>query len=266
VKMKLAVSQMAWNPSDNENIFAYLADLGFSGIEILPTIMVGEEPYEKKDLALKFKKQLWQNYRLKISSMQSLLYGRTENLFGEKDERKKILAYLKKAILFAETIECPNLVFGSPKARLLGEPTAEKLKYAHNFFKELGDFAALHGTCFSLEANAAIYGGDYVLTTREALNVIKEVFSLGFRLNFDLGTLIVNEENLEMLRENLDLVNHIHISEPFLAEIKKREIHKEMAQLLKELHYDKYVSLEMKNLGNMQQTKKNILYVNEIFG
>ncbi|MDR0614481.1 MAG: sugar phosphate isomerase/epimerase [Lactobacillales bacterium] len=263
--MKLSISQMGWDPADNDEVFTYLKDQDFQGIEMLPTMTIGSSPYALLDEAATFQQRLLRKYSLEIASMQSLIYGRCENLFGTDEERKTLLNYLKKAILFAEKIHCPNLVFGSPKNRLMGEKTNPKEKNAVQFFKELGDFAYEHKTRFSLEANPVIYGGDYVLTTKQALEVIKNVNSPGFCLNFDVGTVIANDESLDLLRENIDWLNHIHISEPFLEKIRPRSLHQILANLLHELNYQKYISIEMKNLGNFEETKKVIAYIKNIF-
>jgi sugar phosphate isomerase/epimerase len=263
--MKLSISQMGWDPADNDKVFAYLKDQGFQGLEVLPAMTIGSNPYDLLDEAAAFQQRLAGKYSLEIASMQSLIYGRCENLFGTDEERKELLNYLKKAILFAEKIHCLNLVFGSPRNRLMGEKTNSKEKQAVQFFKELGNFAYEHKTIFSLEANPAIYGGDYVLTTQQALEVIKSVNSPGFCLNFDVGTVIANDESLDLLRENIDWINHIHISEPFLEKIQPRSLHQELANLLHKLNYQKYISIEMKKLGNFKETKEVIIYIKNIF-
>ena len=42
--------------------------------------------------------------------MQSVLYGRTENLFGTHKERLFLLEYRKQAVCFAASAGCRNLV------------------------------------------------------------------------------------------------------------------------------------------------------------
>ncbi|MDR1012673.1 MAG: sugar phosphate isomerase/epimerase [Lactobacillales bacterium] len=264
--MKLSISQMAWDQADNLKILTYLKAYDFQGIEVLPTMMVKDNPYDSLKEAATFRQRLVRKYSLEVSSMQSLIYGRHENLFGTNEERKTLFSYLQKAILFAQKIHCPNLVFGSPKNRLIGKVTKDKEQKAYSFFKKLGNFAYEHQTFFLLEANPAIYGGDYLLTTKQALKVIKEVNSPGFCLNYDLGTVIENKETLDILQENINLVHHIHISEPFLAKIKPRTLHQELAKILRRLNYEQYVSIEMKNLRNFEETKNVIAYIKKIFG
>ena len=69
----------------------------------------------------------------------------------------------------------------------------------------------------------------------------------------------------EILENNYDKVNHIHISEPNLETIQQREIHKKLAQKLKENNYQKYISIEMKNKNNIENVKEIIKYVKGVF-
>ena len=80
-------------------------------------------------------------------------------------------------------------------------------------------------------------------------------------MNIDFGTIIYNKEPLEWIEKNLDLVNHIHISEPYLKKIEKRELHKK----LKSLDFDKYISIEMGLQNSLDDVFEVIDYVAEVF-
>ena len=62
----------------------------------------------------------------------------------------------------------------------------------------------------------------------------------GFRLNLDFGTIVYNQEKLDVLYDNVGLINHVHISEPGLELIEKREVHNELAKVLKKYNYKKF--------------------------
>ena len=81
----------------------------------------------------------------------------------------------------------------------------------------------------------------------------------GLRVNVDLGTSINYGEDMSFINKNIDLVNHIHISEPMLAVIKKRELHK----ALNNLNYDRYISIEMKDCGDIDTVKGVVSYIRE---
>ena len=87
----------------------------------------------------------------------------------------------------------------------------------------------------------------------------------GIKVNVDFGTIIENRENIETIFDNINLVNHIHISEPNLLKIEERKEHKELAKFLKSIDYDKYVSIEMKQTESINNIINVIKYVKEIF-
>ena len=64
---------------------------------------------------------------------------------------------------------------------------------------------------------------------------------------------------------HLHRVSHVHISEPGLAPIQPRPLHRELALLLKGVGYQGFVSLEMKAAGEEELTR-SLEYVAEVFG
>jgi sugar phosphate isomerase/epimerase len=261
--MKLSISNIGWD--SNEDIFMYelIKKYGFQGIEIAPTRLIALNPYDNVKIAKDKVKQINNVYGLEISSMQSLLFGCSTRMFEAEENLRYVESILIKAIDFSNAIYCKNLVFGSPKNRVLG--SSNDYERAIIFFKRLGDYAFSKHTNFSIEANPKIYGTNFINTTEEAINFIKEVNSEGLKLNLDLGTIIVNDENLNLVSENIELVNHVHISEPFLEPILPRKEHKELCEILKDNKYKNYVSIEMKGCNSIQKVKESIQYILSIF-
>lgn len=260
--MKISVSNIGWTKEYDDEMYKYISDSKLNGVEIAPTRIIENEPYEKNEQAIKFATKIKENYNLEISSMQSIWYGKQGNIFDKKDA-EMFIEYTKKAIDFANDINCKNLVFGCPKNRNMPEgKTINDILY---FFKVLGDYAEKKKTTVAIEPNPTIYGTNFLNTTREAMEFVRSIDSNGIKVNVDLGTIIENEETLEQIKNNIDLVNHIHISEPNLEVVKKRTIHKELANMLRKLDYKEYISIEMKNTGNINDIKKTIEYVKSIF-
>ncbi len=262
-KIKLAISNIAWSENQDIEMYEYLSSNKFDGIEIAPTRIFPEKPYENLELARKFSLNIKQKYNLQICSMQSILFGKTERLFGSEEERKILFDYVKKAIDFANAIECPNLVFGSPKNRVIEKQ--EQYKIGVEFFKQLGDYASTKGTTLSIEPNPTIYNTNYINSTKDAVQLIKDVNSSGFRINADLGTIIQNKETLNSVIKNINLVNHVHISEPNLDLIQQRKLHADLAIGLKKNNYTNFVSVEMKNINNLNSVKEILNYVKGVF-
>ena len=247
--MKMSISNIAW--SDNLDNFMYerLSELGVEGLEIAPTRIFSDNPYDRLSEAKEFVERLLGSYGLSIPSMQSIWYGRTEKIWGSVGEKRQLLEYTKKAIDFASVIHCHNLVFGCPKNRVI--PENGDVQVAIDFFKELGDYAYANNTCIGMEANPPIYNTNFINTTHEAIELIKRVDSKGFKLNLDVGTMIHNEESIDVLAGNENLINHVHISESGLKAVEKRDIHIHIIKMLNKIDYQGYISIEM---GNSKDT------------
>ena len=259
--MKLAASHIAWNAGQDDQALTLLQELGYTGLEIAPPRVAGPDPYDHPAEAAVFAGRMMDGYGLTVCSMQSIWYGRAGSLFGT--EREELLDYTKEAICFARAAKIPNLVFGCPKNRNL--PEGERDESAVLFFREVGAFAAQNGTCFSLEANPAMYGTNFMNHTKDALEMAKRVASAGCRVNLDFGAIVENGEDIEELRGHMMEIHHVHISEPGLALIEKREGHKRLARLLCEEGYTGFVSLEMREQP-FAAFEKAAIYLAEVFG
>lgn len=241
--MKLAISNIAWESKDDGEVYGWMKELGFSGLEIAPTRLFPENPYKKTVEAEKIADRIRTDYDFAIPSMQSIWYGRTEMLFGEKAEREALLAYTKDAIEFAGALRCGNLVFGCPRNRNMPEGVCEN--DAVDFFRQIGDYAAEREMRIGLEANPPIYHTNFINTTKQALEYIEVVGSDGIKLNLDMGTMIQNGENVDVIRRSVPQISHVHISEPGLKMICERGLLDELLEVLKEENYQGFVSIEM---------------------
>lgn len=259
--MKLSFSNIAWKPEYDEEMYSFLQELCFTGLEIAPTRIIQSNPYDRLDEAQAFANMLKSRYGLLISSMQSILYGRNENIFVSEHECNSLFEYTKKAVNFAVSISCNNIVFGCPKNRKM--PKGANINIAYDFFRKISDYAQERSTTISLEANPLIYGTNFINRTEEAFLFVKKV--KGLAVNIDLGTVIENMEDLRIIADNIELVNHVHISEPNLTQIKKRNLHSDLFVILKNRGYSKHISVEMNDPGDIEIVKQTADYVRRIF-
>ena len=257
--IKLSISNIAWSAENDQQVYQYMQQAGFQGLEIAPTRLFPEKPYDHIDDAREFARNISEIYGFRIPSMQSIWYGHGEKIFGTEDERHILQDYTKQAINFAEAIGVHNLVFGCPKNRVIGEHDNRNI--AVEFFKELGDYAAEHGTVLAMEANPVIYGTNFLNKTNEAVEFIKEVGSKGFKLNFDFGTLLYHEESMDEVIQDMNLINHVHISEPNLKLIEHREDHKVFIKELRTGGYEGFVSIEMGRREDLNDVFNTIDYI-----
>lgn len=285
--MKLSISNIGWPESSDLFMYDVMVRYGFEGLEIAPTRIFPESPYDKLDEARSWKEDLRLRYGLTVASMQSIWYGRPEKIFGSVQERNALIAYTKQAVDFAEAVGCKNLVFGCPKNRSIpenmtamdgcgsdisGYPYHSTASWDRNqelavrFFKEIGEYAYDHHTVIAMEPNPPIYHTNFVNTTKEAVIFTETVNTQGFRLNADTGTMIENGEDPAILQEKGYLIHHVHISEPGLKLIQRRKLHQKLADLLRRISYQGFVSIETGMQDDKNKLIDSMKYVKEIFG
>lgn len=260
--IKLSISNIAWSNEYDEDVCEFLKMNEIHGIEIAPTRVFPENPYDKLEQAKQYKKYVKEKYNLEICSLQSIWFGKHEKLFGTVVERQELINYTKKAILFAEVIGAKNLVFGSPKNRAFTGEFDESIEF--DFFDEIANFAAKHNTIIAIEPNPEIYGTNYLNNTKEALKLVRKIDNAGLKVNLDFGTVIQNEECLYDILSNIELINHVHISEPYLEIINERIEHKLLIDRLTKCNYDGYISIEMKRQEDINNVFDTIGYLLKI--
>lgn len=261
--MRLAFSNIGWEAGHDEEILSLLASLGFEGLEIAPTRIFAGRPYEELEKAAQWSGALRQSKGLEVCSMQSIWFGRTENLFGTDAEREALLEHTIKAFAFAQSIGCKSLVFGCPRNRCMPDGVSDP-QPAEEFFALAGQKAAAYGCVLALEANPPIYHTNYLNRTAEVLDLAERLASDGLRVNLDVGAMLANQEAVSLLRGRTSLVSHVHISEPFLAPVEPRALHKKLGALLRQEAYTGFVSAEMK-AQPPETVQKTALYLREVF-
>lgn len=259
----LSISNIGWKADSDLTMYQTMKKYGFYGLEIAPTRIFPEKPYDHQEEASIWAGDLSEKYGLAISSMQSIWYGISKSIFGTEEDRMELVGYSRKAIDFAKAIGCRNLVFGCPRNRVI--PSMDMYSVAVDFFKEIGDYAFSKGVCIGMEANPSIYNTNFINDTASAITLIKDVGSAGLLLNLDMGTVIHNAESLQEVADNPQLINHIHISEPHLKPIQQRAIHTELKEMLDIIGYNKYVSVEMSTVEDTAILEKTMEYVSGVF-
>ncbi len=260
---RLAISNIAWPECLDGQVYGLMERYGFNGLEIAPTRVFPEAPYDRLGEAAVWAAGLKEQHGFIVPSIQSIWYGRQEALFGTEEERGILLDHTRKAVDFAAAIGCRDLVFGCPKNRRLhdgGDP-----EVGIRFFRTIGDYALSKGTVIGMEANPSIYGTDYINDTAAALGLIGQVGSEGFRLNLDTGTMIQNGEAVAMLEGKVRYISHVHVSEPWLGSIQERGLHRELERLLDAEGYQGYVSIEMGRSDDIRMIEDVLRYVREVF-
>lgn len=247
--MKLAISNIAWDVDQDENVAAILSELRVAGVEIAPT-KIWPKPLEAGATEIRRYREFWERKGIRIVAFQALLFGRADLTIFESDERRReTLDYLSGMVRLAHGLGASALVFGSPRNRKVGDVSASKArKVAVDFFRELGEVAYRHDTAICIEPNPVEYDCDFVNNSEEAVALVEEIGNPGFRVHIDTGALAMNHENPEIaISRALPLTHHFHISEPHLRPIGTTGVdHSACARTLARLRYSHWLSIEMR--------------------
>jgi len=217
--MRLAISNIAWDTSEDEAIARLLRHYRVDAIDIAPGKYF-PDPGKVSDAEVAEVRDRWTKRGVEITGMQALLFGTSGlNLFGPPDVRDAMLTHLTAVCRIGAVLGATRLVFGSPKNRdRAGLSDTETKGIAVPFFRRLGDIASFHGVTICLEPNPPCYGANFMTTSVETATVVEQVAHPAIRMQLDTGALTINgEDPTAVLRDNAALIGHIHASEPNLV-------------------------------------------------
>ena len=216
--MRLAISNIAWDVSEDEQIAQLLRRYGIDAIDVAPGKYF-PDPANASDQHLARVKGWWTERNIEITGMQALLFGtKGLNVFGSVEVQQAMLEHLAAICRIGAGIGATRLVFGSPKNRdRSGLTDQQALDIAVQFFKRLGDIAESYSVMICLEPNPPCYGANFMTTTAETARVVQYVDHTAIKMQLDTGALTINrEEAAAELAHCAPLVEHIHASEPDL--------------------------------------------------
>lgn len=269
--MKLSISNLAWEYEEDYEVKEILKAMSVKGIEIAPT-KIWSNPVEVNDKDSAKYRDSWKGQGIEIVALQSLLFGRTDlTIFSDAIKRQETLEYLSSIIEIGASLGAKALVFGSPNNRLIGELKYTKaMDIAIEFFYKLGEKASQCSTVFCIEPNPKDYGCDFINTTEEGIELVKEVGHPGFSLHLDAGGMTLSNERIsESIEKAAPYLIHFHISEPNLNILQNGFVdHKLFAESLKSINYEKYISIEMKpglEKSNIETVRKSLEFAKEIY-
>lgn len=217
--MKLSISNIAWNVSEDVQIAELLNENDVHLIDVAPTKYFPDlaRASEAQVLAVK---HWWQDRGIEIYGMQSLLFGTTGlNMFDSSEVCERMLAHLAQVARVASGLGVQRMVFGSPRNRDRGALSDEACDArAVRFFQALGAIGADYGVIFCLEPNPERYNSNFMTHSEDTARIVRLVDHEHIRMQFDTGATLINEESpADVLASHGDLIGHIHLSEPGLV-------------------------------------------------
>jgi sugar phosphate isomerase/epimerase len=246
--MRLSISNIAWENSEDEDVAQLLRHHGIDAIDIAPARYFSEPTKATGDEITQVRKW-WADRGIEIIAMQALLSGTTGlNVFGPGEVQDAMLRHLDAVCRIGAGLGATRLVFGSPKNRDRSGLTDERaMQVATAFFRRLGDVAQANGVTICLEPNPARYGANFMTSSAETAAVVMQVAHASIRMQLDTGSLAINGEDPAIVVEACaSLIRHIHASEPDLVPLGDGKAdHGRVAKVLARALPQHPVSIEM---------------------
>jgi D-psicose/D-tagatose/L-ribulose 3-epimerase len=216
--MRLAISNIAWEPAEDDAIASLLQRYGIDAIDIAPGKYF-PDPAKALDHDIARVRNWWRDRGIEVFGMQALLFGTTGlNLFGPPAVQDAMLQHLAAVCRIGAGLGARQLVFGSPRNRdRTGLTDQEAVDAAVGFFRRLGDAARASGVTICLEPNPPCYGANFMTTGAETLQVVQAIAHPGIRMQLDTGALTINGEDVAAaVPDCASFIGHVHASEPDL--------------------------------------------------
>jgi len=247
--VRLSVSDIAWDPSEDQNALKELARLGVDGVEIAPTIVWPGWEGANVDNAMRYRHRV-ADAGLVCSSIQAILFGRRGlSLFGDKSEFQTLQEHMALVADISAALGARVAVFGSPANRRRGELSAETaMQIATERLRAIGDIFAAATSLLCIEPNPPEYGCDFITTAEEAVELARLVDSDGFGVHLDAGALILSGGDLEgSIRQTAPVLEHFHISQPNLLAFDTHDPrHFVLGAALRTVRYKGWRSIELR--------------------
>jgi D-psicose/D-tagatose/L-ribulose 3-epimerase len=217
--MRLGISNIAWDPRDDEALATLLRSHEIDAIDIAPGKYF-PTPENATEVEVGKLRAWWRARGIEITGMQALLFGTSGlNIFSDDAVQGAMLERLRAVCRIAGLLGAPRLVFGSPRNRDRGDlDEGVALRIASEFFRRLGDIARHEGVLICLEPNPERYGCNFMTTGQETARVVSTVDHPAICMQLDTGAMHISGEDVgSFLAQHADLIGHIHASEPGLV-------------------------------------------------
>ena len=244
---RLAGSQMNWVEQCQ-----IIGDAGYKGVEIAAFTLVKEGVQEISPTKRKEMVSVMKNVGIECAGLHWLLAPPPKGLhFTTPDAavRQKTIAYLDELIDFCGDLDGPYMIFGSPKQRNARNISVEEAKkYFAEGLAAVADHAQQRGIKILIEPLGKRVT-DVVNTLAEALELAEQVNHPAVQIMFDFNNTVDETEPFDvLLRKYYKHIHHVHVQEmggKHLGTGTAVNDYVEAFQTLKDLKYDKWISLEV---------------------
>lgn len=236
--MNLAVSNLAWDTTNEHQIFKHLNSFGINKIEGVLSKLGNWNTIDSKKI-VEYKNYLNSN-SIEINSLQSIFYNTGIN---DIKETNKIISHIEKLISLSEILGVKVLVFGSPNLRKNFVGIDEHLV---ELFYKIDSLLINTDIELSIEPNMKEYGGDFFTKIKDIVSFIEDN-------NFKKIKTMIDTHNLDGEGDDIckcfikhkNLINHIHVSEKKLSPISSNDNHISFSNELKNSEYSGIITYEV---------------------
>lgn len=246
--MNVAISNIAWENYKDKNILKLLNKYNIKGIELAPT-KVWPNWDNITDNSINELKKFLYNEGFKIPAMQAILFGKEELQLFNKKSHSKFFDHFKLLSELSYKLNSEILVFGAPKNRRRNQLSINEAdNIAIDFFSKVSEILKESNTILAIENNPIEYSCDYLTNVMDVQNLVKKINSPNIKVHLDSAGIHMCGGNISEIIKSVNEFVHYHISEPMLNPIHQNKVqHEKALNTLKEINYNNWVSIEMKN-------------------
>lgn len=230
--MRLSISNMAWDPAQDEAVVEILQSSGIDAIDICPGKYF-PNPHDVAFEEITAVRKWWESRGIEIVGMHALLQGAgNHNLYLGESHKAHLLSWLDRVCRIGEVLGATRLTLGSPRSRDHGtRPLSDSLEIAADFLHRLGCIADEHGVIVCVDPVPETCSHNPITNSMLAGAVARMSGHDNIKMQLDTGAASLVGEDLDsVLRVQGRHVGHIHISEPYLVPIGHGVVnHPEMA-------------------------------------
>jgi len=246
--MKLAVSNIAWEPVEMPAHLALLKRLGCDGVELAPNA-IWPEPVDASASQRAALRESIANEGLELVGFHALFYTRPDlQLFADAASRRDWTGYLNKLSALCGELGGKVLIVGSPKNRVRhGRSDVDSLAWAAEAFRDAAIAAASSGVIVCIEPLPA-KETEFIVSSDEGAALVARVGHPGFGLHLDAKAMFEQGEDIPAaIARHGRSAKHFHVGDPGLAPPGSTGFdHAPVGRALRASGYDGYVSIEMR--------------------
>jgi len=248
--MQFALCNEMFTGRSHERVAATAAKLGYHGVEIAP-FTLSEFPDRLPGTDRTKIRRAFEDSGVRVIGLHWLLAGpgKFSATTEDKDLFKRTREFLESMVVLCRELGGEVLVFGSPRQRSI-EPRQDRREVfsrVAELFRRLCSPASESGVTICLEPLTS-KETNFINTASEAVELISAVGHPSFKLHLDVKAMCAGENKppADVVREfGPGRLHHFHANDPNLLGPGMGDFDfKPVAEALKEIGYDRWISVE----------------------